>query len=108
MIQRQKFGGRAKGTPNKAKVELRQRFTSLLESNFDTIQSDLNTLEPKERIKTQIYKSKISLNVVSISSTSFCVNAENSFFRERTESVPFPCSKNPTKRETILSGISYL
>ncbi|MEY4804599.1 MAG: hypothetical protein RL331_1118 [Bacteroidota bacterium] len=59
-------------------------------------------------LKTQNYKSKISLNVVSISSTSFCVNAENSFFSERTESVPFPCSKNPTKREVILSGISYL
>ena len=59
-------------------------------------------------LKTQNYKSKISLNVVSISSTSFCVNAENSFFRERTESFPFPCSKNPTSREIILSGISNL
>ena len=51
-------------------------------------------------LKTQNYKSKISLNVVSISSTSFCVNAENSFFRERIESFPFPCSKKPTIRES--------
>ena len=52
MTQRQKTGGRTKGTPNKATAELRERFTLLLESNFDTIQSDLNTLEPKDRIKT--------------------------------------------------------
>lgn len=58
MIQRQKTGGRVKGTPNKATAELRERFTSLLESNFDTIQSDLNTLEPKDRIKTILEISK--------------------------------------------------
>jgi hypothetical protein len=58
MTQRQKTGGRTKGTPNKATAELRQRFTSLLESNFDTIQSDLNNLEPKDRIKTLLEISK--------------------------------------------------
>ena len=58
MTQRQKTGGRTKGTPNKATAELRERFTLLLESNFDTIQSDLNTLEPKERIKTILEISK--------------------------------------------------
>jgi hypothetical protein len=55
---KKKFGGRTKGTPNKATAELRERFTSLLESNFDTIQSDLNTLEPKDRIKTLLEISK--------------------------------------------------
>jgi hypothetical protein len=58
MTQRQKTGGRTKGTPNKATAELRERFTSLLESNFDTIQSDLNNLEPKDRIKTILEISK--------------------------------------------------
>ena len=58
MTQRQKTGGRTKGTPNKATAELRERFSSLLESNFDTIQSDLNTLEPKDRIKTLLEISK--------------------------------------------------
>jgi hypothetical protein len=58
MTQRQKTGGRTKGTPNKATAELRERFTSLLESNFDTIQSDLNNLEPKDRIKTLLEISK--------------------------------------------------
>ena len=58
MTQRQKTGGRTKGTPNKATAELRERFSSLLESNFDTIQSDLNNLEPKDRIKTILEISK--------------------------------------------------
>lgn len=58
MTQRQKTGGRTKGTPNKATAELRERFTSLLESNFDTIQNDLDSLEPKDRIKTILEISK--------------------------------------------------
>ena len=47
MHKREKTGGRTKGTPNKTTAELRERFTSLLESNFETIQNDLNSLEPK-------------------------------------------------------------
>ena len=54
----QKFGGRTKGTPNKTTAELRERFTLLLESNMDRIQSDLDTLEPKDRIRTLLEISK--------------------------------------------------
>ncbi len=54
----QKFGGRIKGTPNKTTAELRERFTLLLESNMDRIQSDLYTLEPKDRIRTLLEISK--------------------------------------------------
>ena len=43
----QKFGGRTKGTPNKTTAELRERFTLLLESNMDRIQSDLDALGTK-------------------------------------------------------------
>src|SRR3972149_5572625 len=38
-----KTGGRSKGTPNKNTVELREKFTLLLENNFD---------KPKDRVKT--------------------------------------------------------
>lgn len=55
---KKKFGGRAKGTPNKTTAELRERFTSILESNIETIQNDLNSLEPKDRIKTLLEISK--------------------------------------------------
>lgn len=53
-----KMWGRLKGTLNKATAELKECLTLLLESNFDTIQSDLNTLEPKDRIKTILEISK--------------------------------------------------
>ncbi|MEN9304059.1 MAG: hypothetical protein RL264_2488 [Bacteroidota bacterium] len=53
-----KTGGRTKGTPNKATKELRERFSDLLESNFESIQTDLESLEPKERIKTLLEISK--------------------------------------------------
>ena len=74
---KQKFGGRAKGTPNKATAELRERFTSLLESNFDTIQSDLNTLEPKDRIKTILEISKFVIPTLKAVENSIELNNED-------------------------------
>jgi hypothetical protein len=58
MNKREKTGGRTKGTPNKTTAEIRERFTSLLVSKIDTMQSDLNSLEPKDRIKTLLEISK--------------------------------------------------
>ena len=49
---KQKFGGRTKGTTNKTTAELREKFSLLLESNFDKLQKDIDLLEPKDRIKT--------------------------------------------------------
>jgi hypothetical protein len=48
----QKFGGRTKGTPNKMTNALREKFQTLLDDNLDKMQSDLDALEPKERLKT--------------------------------------------------------
>jgi len=52
MIQekRQKYGGRKKGTPNKDTKKLRERISDLIDNNFDTIQADIDQLEPKERL----------------------------------------------------------
>ena len=47
-----KTGGRTKGTTNKTTAELREKFSLLLESNFDKLQKDIDLLEPKDRIKT--------------------------------------------------------
>ena len=43
--------GRKAGTPNKATKDIRDAFTLLIENNIDTLQEDLNELEPKERVK---------------------------------------------------------
>ena len=56
-----KTGGRAKGTPNKTTFEIRQMLTDILVSNIDTLQTDLSSLEPKERVKYLIDLSKLIL-----------------------------------------------
>ena len=42
--------GRPAGTPNKITSDFRERINLLIETNFDTIQSDLTALEPKDRL----------------------------------------------------------
>jgi hypothetical protein len=42
--------GRKKGVPNKTTDELRGLFQSFLEANIETLQSDFDQLEPKERL----------------------------------------------------------
>lgn len=44
-------GGRKKGSKNKTTTQLRQMVHQLLSDNMDTIQSDLDKLEPYERIR---------------------------------------------------------
>lgn len=50
----QKFGGRQKGSTNKNTIEIRTAFQLLVENNIDTLQSDLDSLKPIERIKVII------------------------------------------------------
>lgn len=46
----QKTGGRTPGTPNKATTLLKERISSLINTQFDTILKDLDALEPKDRV----------------------------------------------------------
>ena len=45
-----KVGGRQSGSTNKASIELRNRITSLIDEQFESIKSDLEELDPKERV----------------------------------------------------------
>lgn len=47
-------GGRPTGSPNKVTEKIREKLNTFLTDNFDTIQSDLMELEPKERVKFYI------------------------------------------------------
>ena len=40
-----------KGVPNRATSDLREAFKQLVESNLPQMQSDLDSLEPKDRLK---------------------------------------------------------
>jgi dsRNA-specific ribonuclease len=54
----QKFGGRSKGTPNKTTNEIREFYKLLIDDNLEQIKTDLNTLDPKERLKMILELSK--------------------------------------------------
>ena len=43
--------GRLAGTPNKATTEIKEAFQMLLEDNLPTLQRDISSLEPKQRVK---------------------------------------------------------
>jgi hypothetical protein len=51
---RQKFGGRTKGVPNKQTSEIRHYLTQLIENNLETLESDLNELNAKDRLNIVI------------------------------------------------------
>ena len=44
-----KYGGRAKGTPNRTTEEMRQALLKLLDENLDKLQTDLDSMKGKDR-----------------------------------------------------------
>ena len=50
MAHGQKTGGRIAGTPNKVTSDLKSRIATLMDEQFDTISTDLESLEPKDRV----------------------------------------------------------
>ena len=49
-----KLGGRPKGAKNKTKNEVKEVLQDILEKNIDTVQTDLDSLEPKDRLKIML------------------------------------------------------
>ena len=47
---RENTGGRKAGTPNKATTDLKSKISALVDEQFETIQTDLESLDPKERV----------------------------------------------------------
>jgi len=73
-----KTGGRTKGAVNKTTAEIRERFTLLLDNNFDKLQSDIDLLEPKDRIKTILELAKFV--IPTLRSTELITDNENNNF----------------------------
>lgn len=72
----QKTGGRQKGSLNRSTLQVRNYFLELINSNIETIQDDLNTLEPLQRIKIIIELSKFVLP--TLKATDLTINDESS------------------------------
>ena len=45
------LGGRKTGSKNKISQDIRESFKKLIEDNIDGLQEDIDTLEPKDRLK---------------------------------------------------------
>ena len=46
-----KSGGRMKGTPNKVTSQLREKISLLLENQFETFETELNNMKPKDKFE---------------------------------------------------------
>lgn len=71
--------GRPKGSLNLATSEIREKISLLIENNFDKIQSDIDLLEPKDRIKTILELAKFVIPVLR--STELISESENNNFQ---------------------------
>lgn len=67
--------GRPKGTANKITTSLRGKIDDLLNENWHTVQSDLNSLEPKDRL--MFLEKLLSFAVPKLASTSAEVEVKN-------------------------------
>ena len=72
-----KTGGRTKGVVNKTTSELRERFTLLIDNNFDKLQTDIDLLEPKDRIRVILELAKFV--VPTLKATELTTGNENGF-----------------------------
>lgn len=74
-----KTGGRKVGTPNKVTTDLREKFTLLLEDNIDKLQKDIDSLEPKDRIRALIEVSKFV--IPTLKATELTTDNDNNNFQ---------------------------
>ena len=67
--------GRPKGTPNKITADLRMKINAIVEKQIDSIEQDLLSLEPMQRL--QIVEKLISYCVPKLQAQSFEIDFQN-------------------------------
>ena len=67
--------GRPKGTPNKITADLRMKINAIVENQIDSIEKDLQSLEPMQRL--QIVEKLISYCVPKLQAQSFEIDFQN-------------------------------
>ena len=70
-----KTGGRTAGTPNKLTGDLRLKINAIVDKQIDSIEKDLNSLEPMQRL--QIVEKLISYCVPKLQAQSFDIDFQN-------------------------------
>mgnify|MGYP000917445297 FL=1 len=67
--------GRPKGTPNKITADLRMKINAIVEKQIDSIEQDLLSLEPMQRL--QIVEKLISYCVPKLQAQTFEIDFQN-------------------------------
>ena len=70
-----KTGGRTAGTPNAITSDLRAKINTIVENQIDSIEKDLKSLEPMQRL--QIVEKLISYCVPKLQAQSFDIDFQN-------------------------------
>ena len=74
--------GRPKGAPNQATAKARELFTKLLDDNLERLQSDLDILAPKDRVKAILEIANYVLpKLRTIDVNEISSDEENDYFR---------------------------
>ena len=70
-----KTGGRAKGTPNKVTADLREWISDLLNNNKSVFETDLEKLEPQQRVA--IFEKLLSYAIPKMQSVETKIDYNN-------------------------------
>jgi len=75
----EKTGGRIKGVPNKVSQNTRELITSIIDSNLDRFQEDLNSLQPRDRVNAILQLLKFNLPTLKAVEVSTTDEPKNNF-----------------------------
>lgn len=95
MKPRQKYGGRQKGGANKTTAEIRTHYQTLISSNLEKLQTDLESLEPLQRLKIIIELSKFV--IPQLKATDLLIETEPT-----TNIINLGIGISPERQEAIL------
>jgi hypothetical protein len=76
-MNRKKTGGRTKGTPNKVNADIKAKFEQLLQDNLDTLQTDLDRMQPRWRIHYLLELSRFVLPQLKAQDIDLTSDGEN-------------------------------
>ena len=75
----EKTGGRIKGVPNKVSRDTRELITSIIDSNLNKFQEDLDSLQPRDRVTAILQLLKFNLPTLKAVEVNTIDEPKNNF-----------------------------
>ena len=80
--------GRPKGSSNKTTNKVKEAFTNLLENNLERLQDDLDSLDPKDRLKIILELASYTTPKLRAVEMTADIQNDNKDLLERLMSIP--------------------